>query len=85
MGRLMPGASGPLKDARACMYTNTTDGHFIIDRHPEHPQVLIASVCSGHGFKFASALGSSIARLVRDEPAEAELDLFRLGRFASRA
>jgi len=85
MDRLMPGASGPLKDARACMYTNTTDGHFIIDRHPEHPQVLIASVCSGHGFKFASALGSSIARLVRGEPAGAELDLFRLGRFASRA
>ena len=45
------------------MYTNTDDEHFIIDRHPEHPQVTVAGGFSGHGFKMASVVGEIVADL----------------------
>lgn len=44
-----------------CMYTMTSDHHFLIDQHPEHPGVTIAGGFSGHGFKFASVLGKRIS------------------------
>ena len=46
-----------------CLYTNTTDGHFLIAPHARHDEVLIVSACSGHGFKFASAIGEAVADL----------------------
>ncbi len=46
------------------MYTNTPDEHFWIDRHPDQPRVLIASPCSGHGFKFSSVIGEVLADLL---------------------
>lgn len=49
-----------------CMYTHTPDRHFIIDRHPEHPQVVIGAGFSGHGFKFTSVLGQALADLAID-------------------
>jgi len=57
----VPSADGILRSTSICMYTNTPDGHFWIDRHPEHAQVLIASPCSGHGFKFAPVIGEALA------------------------
>src|SRR6185436_14933621 len=57
----VPSADGALRSTSICMYTNTPDGHFLIDRHPEHAQVLIASPCSGHGFKFAPVIGEALA------------------------
>jgi sarcosine oxidase len=62
--RLMPSAAGPLRSEAVCMYTNTPDEHFIFDWHPKHKQVLIASPCSGHGFKFSSVIGELAARLL---------------------
>lgn len=47
-----------------CMYTMTPDEHFIIDRHPQHPNVIVACGFSGHGFKFASVVGSALADMV---------------------
>ncbi len=47
----------------ACMYTMTPDAHFIVDRHPEHPQVVIGAGFSGHGFKFTSVIGEALADL----------------------
>lgn len=44
-----------------CMYTNTPDGHFIIDFHPEYRNIIIASPCSGHGFKFSSLTGKILS------------------------
>ncbi len=77
MRRFTPDANGPLRSATVCTYTNTPDSHFWIDCHPEHPEVWIASPCSGHGFKFASVLGEVLADLVmRREPAF-DLSLFR--------
>ena len=58
--RRMPAADGQRRLAKVCMYTNTPDGHFIIDR--DGP-VTYASACSGHGFKFASAIGELLANI----------------------
>jgi sarcosine oxidase len=74
--RFLPGADGPLRSAVVCMYTNTPDHHFFIDRHTAHPQVLIASPCSGHGFKFSSAIGEVLANLLTGEPCGFDLSLF---------
>ncbi len=67
----------PLRSV-VCMYTNTADGHFLIDEHPEHPRMLVASACSGHGFKFASVLGEILADLVVDGETAFDLAPFRL-------
>lgn len=74
--RFLPDAAGDLRDHMVCLYTNTSDGHFMIDRHPSCPEVIIASPCSGHGFKFATAIGEIVAKLAVDEPVE-DLSLFR--------
>jgi len=81
--RYVPDADGPLREAAVCLYTNTPDEHFILDHHPDHPQVLVASPCSGHGFKFSSAIGEVIADLVREGRTRFDLRPFRLGRFAN--
>ncbi len=75
--RFLPDADGPLRSATVCLYTNTPDEHFWIDRHPAHPQVLLASPCSGHGFKFSSAIGEILADLVCDGRSRFDLSLFR--------
>ena len=84
--RYLPSANGPALSAQVCMFTNTPDTHFLIDFHPEAPQTLIASPCSGHGFKFASAIGEILAELLADGHSRLNIDLFRLDRFgAARA
>jgi len=62
--RRMPLANGARRDAKVCMYTNTPDAHFIVDRLAEDPNVVVASACSGHGFKFATVIGEILADLV---------------------
>ena len=82
----LPSANGPALSAQVCMFTNTPDTHFLVDFHPEAPQALIASPCSGHGFKFASAIGEILAELLADGRSKLNIDLFRLDRFgAARA
>ncbi len=75
--RFLPGAAGPLRAASVCMYTNTPDEHFFIDWHPAHPQVLIASPCSGHGFKFSSVIGEVLCELITTGRSHFDLSLFR--------
>lgn len=58
----LAGVSGTCVKAAACLYTNTADDHFLIDRLPEHDNVTVVSACSGHGFKHSTALGEAIAR-----------------------
>jgi sarcosine oxidase len=76
----MPDAAGVLREARVCLYTNTPDGHFLIDRHPDHPQVVVASPCSGHGFKFASVIGEILADLATEARSPFDLTPFALSR-----
>ena len=79
--RYFPLADGPLMQLKVCMFTNTPDEHFILDRHPEWPQVCVASACSGHGFKMTSVVGEIMADLALDGETKHDIDLFRLARF----
>jgi sarcosine oxidase len=62
------------------MFTNTPDEHFVIDTLPGHPEVVVASPCSGHGFKFASVIGEILADLAMNGTSAQDLSLFRYGR-----
>jgi sarcosine oxidase len=75
-----PAANGPLLDAVVCLYTNTPDHHFVIDWHPTHASVLLVSPCSGHGFKFSSAIGEVVADLVATGRSRFDLSPFSVGR-----
>lgn len=77
---VMPGAGGRLLAARVCLYTNTPDRHFIVDWAPGRT-VLVVSPCSGHGFKFAPAIGEIAAHLIQGEPVGMDLSPFSLSRF----
>ena len=70
--------------AAACLYTATPDFHFVIDRHPRHERVIVASPCSGHGFKHSAAVGEALAQLARGERTQADLGSFIFGRFSQR-
>jgi sarcosine oxidase len=70
---------------KACMFTNAPDNHFLIDLHPELPQVSYASACSGHGFKFASVIGEVLADLAMHRQTRHQIDLFSHERFRSSA
>jgi sarcosine oxidase len=84
VSRYLPDANGRLLRHSTCMFTNTPDGHFVIDRHPDAPEVLIVSPCSGHGFKFCSVVGEIVADLVERNATSHDVDLFRLARFGAR-
>ena len=62
-GRI-PGLSTRPRQRTRCLYTNRPDRNFLVGLHPDCPDVVLVSACSGHGFKFASALGEQLARLV---------------------
>lgn len=72
-------------EAAVCLYTNTADGDFILDWHPAAPAVFVCSACSGHGFKFAPAIGEAIAATISGERVDVDLTPFRLARFNRRA
>ena len=75
--RFLPNADGPPRHTAVCMYTNTPDEHFLLDWHPTHANVLIASPCSGHGFKFSSVMGEIIRDLIFNRKSRFDLNLFR--------
>ena len=80
--RFMPHAKGHLRESQVCLYTNTPDLHFVIDVHPAHPKrVVVVSACSGHGFKFATAIGEVVAELLAGATPRYDVAMFRLGRF----
>jgi len=76
-----PDADGDVLALRTCLFTNTPDEHFVIDRLPDAPEVVVASPCSGHGFKFSSAIGEILADLAMDRAPRFDLSLFSLSRF----
>jgi sarcosine oxidase len=75
-------AEAPMLESDVCLFTNTPDHDFIIDFHPSLPQVLISSPCSGHGFKFSSAIGEIQADLLTTGKSAFDLSPFRIGRWA---
>jgi sarcosine oxidase len=88
VAKLVPGAFGPIADRDVCLYTNTVSAdrrpdngqEFIIDRLPGS-RIIVASACSGHGAKFAPAIGDRLARLAIDPSFEVE-PAFQLSRFS---
>jgi N-methyl-L-tryptophan oxidase len=83
--RTMPQAAGKRLRGSVCIYTRTPDEHFIIDRHPENEQILIAAGLTGHGFKFASALGEALCQWVTAGKTDLDLSIFSLNRPALRS
>jgi sarcosine oxidase len=78
----LPDADGPRRRAAVCLYTLTPDRHFLLDVHPDHPNVVFAAGFSGHGFKFASVVGEVLADLAEKGRTDLPVARFRLARFA---
>ena len=83
-GRLA-GVSARCTRTMTCLYTVTPDSRFIIDGHPDWARVLVASPCSGHGFKHSAAIGEALAQRVLDGNSRLDLTSFSLARFAGNS
>ena len=79
--KYVPQLLGELARAQVCMYTNSPDLHFIFDTHPRHDNVLVVSACSGHGFKFAPAIGEAAMQWAEGGARSIDMSLFSLSRF----
>lgn len=79
--RFMPQADAPLRATKSCLYTMTDDGDFVLDTMPGHPQIVVASPCSGHGFKFSPVIGEVLADLATAGSTKRDIKRFGLGRF----
>lgn len=77
----LPDAAGETVSTRRCLYTLTPDKHFIVDTHPNHPQVVIGAGFSGHGFKFTTLMGKMLADMAMDGSTPYDTSLFKLARF----
>ena len=77
----IPSANGELIDTRVCIYTDTPDYDFILDRHPEDDNIIICSPCSGHGFKFTPAIGEICSNMIVGQNIQYDLSEFSLSRF----
>ncbi|ADO48980.1 Sarcosine oxidase [[Enterobacter] lignolyticus SCF1] len=77
---VLPGIGGCLHGA-SCTYDNSPDEDFIIDTLPAHPQTLVITGLSGHGFKFAPVLGEIAVDFALGNASDFDLSPFRLARF----
>ncbi|XP_040099827.1 peroxisomal sarcosine oxidase isoform X2 [Oryx dammah] len=66
-----------------CMYTNTPDGHFVLDRHPKYDNIVIGAGFSGHGFKLSPVVGKILYELSMKLTPSYDLTPFRISRFPS--
>ncbi|HEY5940453.1 MAG TPA: N-methyl-L-tryptophan oxidase [Gemmatimonadales bacterium] len=79
LGKYIPSALGPIIYTKTCLYTLTPDRDFVLDAVPGHPNVVVA-IGGGHGFKFASLIGRTLAELSIDGTTERNVQPFRLDR-----
>jgi sarcosine oxidase len=79
--RYIPAAAGDPVQATTCIYTRAPDEHFVLGLHSDHPKIVLASPCSGHGFKFASIVGEVLADLATTQATNSPIELFRPDRF----
>ncbi|MET0843528.1 MAG: N-methyl-L-tryptophan oxidase [Mycetocola sp.] len=77
---LFPNLTGPLIDARTCLYPSAPDDHFMIGLHPEFSQVTVATGFGGHGFKFVPVVGDIVADLSTRGRTDLPIGLFSLDR-----
>ena len=78
-----PDLSDKCVKAVSCLYTVTPDSHFVIDTHPKYPSIILASPCSGHGFKHSAAIGEILAQLAIDGKSKVDISSFGIKRFAA--
>jgi monomeric sarcosine oxidase len=78
----LPGVSSTVAHHTVCLYTMSLDESFIVDRHPQHANVVFAAGLSGHGFKFVPVLGRALAELALDGGTELPIGFLSLSRFA---
>jgi monomeric sarcosine oxidase len=57
-------ADAPVSETRVCQYENTSNGDFLIDRHPEFENVWLVGGGSGHGFKHGPAVGEYVSQII---------------------
>jgi sarcosine oxidase len=81
----IPTLNGVVSHAATCMYTMTADEHFIIDTHPDYPQVSLAAGFSGHGFKFSAVVGEILCDLAMFRETTTDIALFSGSRFRTIA
>ena len=78
----IPGiADAPVRESRICLYTQTPDEHFVVDKHPEYAHVAIGAGFSGHGFKFSTTIGKMLTEIALDGETPHNDSLFKLGCF----
>ena len=77
----IPALNGALRATATCLYTEVEDHHFVIATHPRHENVVIASPCSGHGYKFCSVIGEILADLATEGRTRHPIALFDPSRF----
>lgn len=81
LDKRMPQLNGKLVATSTCMYTNTPDQHFLIDFLPNsNGNIILASPCSGHGFKFCSVVGEILSDMVQNSFTSHDISFFRLQR-----
>jgi sarcosine oxidase len=80
IGRYLSAPMGPAVSAKACMFVNSPDEHFVLDRLAEHPNVVVAAGFSGHGYKFCSGIGEILADLAMHGATPHDTRLFSLAR-----
>ncbi len=80
--QIFPGLEPSPIDARLCFYTMSRDESFVIGASASDPRVFYASACSGHGFKFATAVGEALSFLAQGKTPPVALSSFQLERFA---
>ena len=86
MARRFPAMAGrPLSEVRVCHYENSSNGHFLIDRHPEWSNVVLAGAGSGHGFKHGPMVGRAVEALLAGAVAQARFSLASKGKVQQRA
>lgn len=79
--RFLPAAAGPVRSSKTCLYTMAPDGDFVVDVAPGRDRIIVASPCSGHGFKFAPVIGEALAELVLNGRSSHDLRRFAIARF----
>jgi sarcosine oxidase len=81
LAAFLPAADGPRVAAKTCLYTMTPDEDFVIGPLPGMPDIILASPCSGHGFKFSPAIGEIVADLAGKGETRHNIARFSPGRF----
>lgn len=82
--RHLPGVEAKPSVAETCMYTNTPDTNFVLDRHPKWDNVIIGTGFSGHGFKMAPVVGRILSDLVAGKTSSFDLNPFKISRFSDQ-